>query len=124
MNVYWLLLFLFLHWVGDFLCQPRWVAENKGKNFWVLLLHTLMYGSVLALGTIWLVPQSMPIYKDPWAMWLGLNLVLHMMTDGVTSKFTARYWQEGKTHAFFSVVGLDQFLHHAALIGTTKMLLG
>jgi hypothetical protein len=123
MNVYWLLNFFFLHWIGDFVCQPRWVAENKSKNFFALLLHGLIYTTILAGGTILVVPNSTPLYQDPWMMWLGMNAILHLIVDFFTSKVTAQMWEAKKIYGFFTVVGLDQFLHAASLIATTRIFL-
>ena len=123
MNLYLLYLFLFLHWFADFLCQPHYVAVNKSKSVWVLLLHVLMYTILLALGTVWLVPQSTPLYKDPWAMWLGANAILHLATDAFTSKISSRLWQEQRWHSFFSMIGFDQLLHVFAILATTQIFL-
>ncbi len=123
MNVYWLLSFFFLHWLGDFVCQPRWAAERKSKSFLALSVHILIYTTVLAAGTIFLVPSSTPLYKDPWMLWLGTNCAVHMLVDFFTSKLTAQLWEEKRIYGFFSILGFDQFLHAATLIATTRIFL-
>jgi hypothetical protein len=123
MNVYWLIGFFFLHWVGDFVCQFRWLADNKSKNFFALLLHGAIYTLVLALGTILIVPESTPLYEDPWMIWLGVNCFLHILIDFFSSRTTAKLQADGKTYAFFTVIGLDQFLHIASILATTRIFL-
>ena len=34
---------LLAHLVGDFLFQPKWLAENKGKRLWPLLCHGFVH---------------------------------------------------------------------------------
>ena len=123
MNIYWLIYFFFLHWMGDFGTQFRFVADNKGKSVWVLLLHVLMYGVVLGLGTMFIVPTSTPLYKDPWMIWLGVNCLLHLLIDAMTSRYTSRLYAAGNMYGFFSLVGFDQFLHTASILVTTRIFL-
>jgi hypothetical protein len=119
-NPYYLMVWLLLlHWFGDFYCQWRWLADNKSSNIFALMLHVLIYGSVMGVGTILLLVKTEPLYKDPWMIWLILNMVLHLITDAVTSQYTKKYWAEGKTKAFFTMIGFDQFIHGTCLALTT-----
>jgi len=47
-----------LHFFGDFVCQPRWMAENKSSNSVALLLHVVAYTMTallpLVLVMVWL----------------------------------------------------------------------
>jgi hypothetical protein len=123
-NPYYVLIWLFfLHWFGDFRCQTRWMADNKSKNVFALMFHILVYGSVLAVGTVLLFPKSNMVHKDPWMAWLVVNMVLHMVTDAITSRITSRLWEEKNVKGFFDTIGFDQFIHAACLIGTTQVFL-
>lgn len=106
---------LFLHFVGDFVFQTRWMANNKGKKIIALLVHILAYTFILAAGTALLLSK---VTWDVWATYVGANAGLHLFTDAITSQFTRRYKEAGDEKAFFTAIGFDQFLHGAALIGT------
>jgi hypothetical protein len=99
------------------------MADNKSKNVFALMFHILVYGSVLAVGTVLLFPKSNMVHKDPWMAWLVVNMVLHMVTDAITSRITSRLWEEKNVKGFFDTIGFDQFIHAACLIGTTQVFL-
>lgn len=40
MNFIWL---LFAHYIGDIALQDRWQADNKGKQWYVMLCHTMIW---------------------------------------------------------------------------------
>lgn len=106
---------LFLHFVGDFVFQSGWMANNKGKKVIALLVHIVAYTFVLAAG------MAFFLTKAPWelcATYVGVNAGLHLFTDAVTSQYTRYYKEHGDEKAFFTAIGLDQFIHGASLIGT------
>lgn len=53
---------------------------------------------------------------------MNSNGIAHFGIDAVTSRITSYYWQEQRAHAFFVVVGFDQFLHLALLVWTVRIL--
>ena len=115
----WILVFiLFMHWVADFLCQSRWMADNKSKSYVPLLVHCLVYTLVLSMGLGWLMP--IPVLLP----FLALNFGLHMATDAVTSRITRYFWERNWIHPFFAMIGFDQFLHVTSLIVTTHWFAG
>ena len=97
------------------------MADNKSSNIFALMLHVLIYGSIICAGTILFMVKTQPLYKDPWMTWLIVNMVLHLVTDAITSRYTKQYWAEGKTKEFFTMIGFDQFIHATCLIGTTQL---
>lgn len=110
---------LLVHWVADFVCQTDKMARGKSKSNKMLFLHVAAYCTVL-LAVI-------PVFELRYSVldslligigWSLVNGVLHFCTDWVTSRVTSRLWEQGKVHEFFVVVGLDQYLHAIALIGT------
>lgn len=113
-----ILYLLFVHWVGDFIFQSRWMANNKSHNLLALVAHVVVYTVVLAAGTWLWWPQA------KWPAWLAMNFAAHLCTDFFTSRMTHRRWDEERMHAFFATIGFDQWLHAAALIVTTKLVLG
>ncbi len=54
------LLLLLSHLAGDYLLQTAWLARNKRKSFWVLLLHVLIYSAatyvLVGVWTAWQIP--------------------------------------------------------------------
>jgi len=108
---------LLAHWVGDFVLQTQWQATNKSRNLGALTLHVATYSAVLLVAAV--------ILLGPWrglAFTLA-NAGLHFATDYVTSRLSAKYWARQEWHAFFVMVGFDQFLHQAALAATLAVTL-
>lgn len=124
-----LIVFLFVmyvlitHWVADFVCQSHWMASNKSKSNVALSLHVATYVLVLFLM------MGFPGYflsgvKLVFILaWVGVNGVLHFITDYFMSRWTSRLWAKNDYHNFFVVVGLDQLIHYGCLFGTLIYLL-
>ena len=98
-----LILIVWLHFIADFLLQPRQIAENKGKDIRVLITHCFIYG----LCFVWL----------GWQYAL-LNAVLHLCIDFCSSRGINYFWGRGQKWAGFLVIGLDQALHYTCLFLT------
>ena len=97
-----------MHYVADFQLQNDWMAVNKSKNVWALLVHCIIY-SACFLGFGWLFAL--------------ITFILHFATDAITSQITrALYYPVFHRHWFFAMIGLDQLLHYAALAYTFKLL--
>jgi hypothetical protein len=106
---------LFVHWVADFVLQSHWMSVNKSKRFDALLLHATTYTGVLLVGA----GLILGVHQiESLALFVGVNGLLHLATDFVTSRITSRLWQLKREHDFFVVVGLDQFIHQATLATT------
>jgi hypothetical protein len=104
-----------IHWFADFVCQTRWQAENKSKNWDALLEHVTFYTALLGVGTMELAFIGFPF------VWLGFvffNGFAHFITDAITSRITAYFYSKGDIHSFFVVIGLDQLIHQTTLILT------
>lgn len=94
---------LFAHFVGDFILQSDWMAQNKSKKLYPLCTHVTVY--------------SLPLYFWGWKFALA-NAGMHFCIDFVTSRISSRLWAAKQVHWFFVVIGFDQFLHAACLILT------
>lgn len=112
----WLIIYiLFLHWIGDFVCQSDWMAQNKSKNWSALFEHVVVYSCIVVFGqAVW------NSYSSVWIpIWYGIvNGVLHIITDAITSRINSILWQRKQMHWFFVSVGLDQLIHTTTLIMT------
>ena len=117
MNTLYLIILLFLlHLVADFIFQPRWIANTKSYNIESLLWHVLIYTTtmcifLIAVGYIskYSITSVIPMFV------IGVALS-HLMVDFVSSKMTKKFHLDGKQYAFFTTIGLDQFLHEASLL--------
>ena len=123
---------VFAHWVSDFVLQSGWMATNKSKNWRALLAHVATYTtSMTVLMFIMAILLSQTVIKfnmingiilamtpSAYMAWILLNGVLHLITDAITSRITAKLWMRGDMHNFFVVVGFDQMIHYTCLFVT------
>ena len=122
---------LFFHWVADFICQTRWMADNKSKCWSALCVHVMVYTAVLGFGLFGLsivgdnFNLNVHLGEPAKIIWfLFLNMIFHWMTDGITSKITSYFWSKQNVHAFFCTVGFDQMIHTITLLYTSYWLFG
>lgn len=100
---------MLIHWIADFLCQTRWMAENKSKNLLALSAHVGIYMIVFGAA-------CMPMLGlIPGILFALINGVLHFVVDFCTSRVTTYFYQKQNMHAFFATVGFDQYLHFICL---------
>lgn len=104
---------LFVHFVADFVLQTHWQATNKSKNCVALLQHVTTYMIALAFGSALIFGIG-----PAWVYFVLGNAVLHLATDYVTSRYSARFFGRKDYHNGFVVVGLDQWIHQATLAAT------
>lgn len=116
----------FAHWIADFVFQTDWMAQNKSKSNKPLLVHIVTYS--LILGIV-LLPSSFFSFNLDLLYFIILNGVLHFLIDWNTSRITSRLHKQGKlgsstvpNFGFFSIIGLDQFLHMVCLLLTTRFI--
>lgn len=125
-NIYLVLIILFIHWVADFIMQNDDMAQGKSKSAFWLLTHTMTY------TLCWSVPILIMFYifntGNTWVitskatLFLFITFVAHTITDYFTSRLNSKLWNEKKVHWFFVSVGFDQFLHFAQLLLTFQIL--
>lgn len=106
---------LVAHFIGDFVCQSRMMADNKSKNIWWLLTHGIIYSIILFIlmfiftsyGTIPLILFSL------------FNGLIHIIFDKLSSTCTSKYYKQKQFYRMFTVIGFDQLLHLVTLLLTT-----
>ena len=105
---------LFAHWVADFVCQTDYMALNKSKSLAILILHSIVYFTIICLG------YEIIGFYEPYSfnMLFLLNLPAHFIIDMFSSNVTSYLWKREKRHWFFVVIGFDQFLHYVVLFLT------
>lgn len=100
MNLSLILLFIWLHFITDFLLQDDEIAIKKSSNNYYLFEHCLIY----------MIPFL------PFGLWFGLLIgISHFVIDYVSSRITTKLWTEGKRHWFFCTIGIDQAIHLTVL---------
>jgi hypothetical protein len=111
-----ILFILVVHWLADFVLQTDWQATNKSTRADALLLHVGTYTLAMLVAALIAIRPL-----DEAVTWAVLNGVLHLATDFVTSRLSASAFKRGDRHTFFVVIGFDQLIHQATLIGTLAM---
>ena len=90
---------IFLHYLGDFPFQGAYLAENKGKNDYLLLAHSFIWAGTISAGLL---------YFGMFALWSALFLV--------SGHFVIDRWKARKTSSGNLVFLIDQFLHLIQII--------
>lgn len=105
------------HFVGDFVAQSDWMAQNKSKSNRALGLHVATYSMVML---VILAPSAslMGVAGTALLLFLAVNAAAHFATDWVTSRWTSYLHKMERRHDFFTVIGLDQLVHGLTLLVT------
>lgn len=114
---------LIVHFVFDFILQSHKMATNKSKSNKWLTKHVAVYTGGLFVSYVWFLVSGFILTYPMFIGWVLLNGVLHWITDYFTSRKTSKYFGEGDYHNGFVVVGFDQLIHYACLIGTAELFL-
>lgn len=107
---------LFLHYLSDWILQPRYIAENKSSNNFVLLIHCSIIFICFFLGLIFIIP-----IKHLFIVCL-LNSLLHFIIDKYVwslykyinrskSKDFIKYNLYAKDYWFYFTIAIDSLLH-------------
>lgn len=118
-NIWDVLILLGVHWIGDFVLQPDYLAKNKSHSWKALLEHTAIYSSVFSP----IMCGLSSTYNNWMFLWfIPITFVFHTFTDYYTSRVNAQLYKEGKNHSFFVSIGFDQLLHFAQILLTYQLL--
>ena len=98
LNFIWL---LFSHYIGDIALQSPWQAENKGKYWYVLLSHSMIWGGCVCIALFYLGRFD---YWDVPILVLG-----HMIIDKIKSSMP-------RTEKNWWMIYPDQLAHIGQLI--------
>lgn len=103
-----ILALVWTHVVADFVAQTDTMAINKSTSNKWLGLHVLVYSACF-------LPVCLMIGASAGLAFCAINYAAHFATDYVTSRMTSALWKQGRRHAFFVIIGIDQGLHLTAL---------
>lgn len=109
MKIELIALILLTHFIADFIVQTDWMAQNKSKSLWPLIVHVLTYSFCFAWTLSW--------------QFILINALAHFSTDWGSSRLGSYFWQREKRRYFFMTLGLDQLLHYLVLFMTANELL-
>ena len=116
-----LIYLMFCHYIADFCLQTENQAKNKSSNILKLLEHTYLYSLFMLL-------TSLLFFTQLEAMIFGLScFILHTITDFVSSRLSEIQYQKQKMNGiigFWSIIGMDQFLHFVQIYLTYEFLRG
>ena len=130
MFYHFVIVIVILHFIGDWLFQSRWMADNKNKfsiegwDAW--FQHIGAYtGTMLAGMYIFLTVFYPQLVQGPHGPgWVLINGIMHGVQDKITSYFTHKLYEKKKFHAFFTVIGFDGMLHYLTLFISAKIMFG
>lgn len=120
---YLFIYFLLVHWLADFVCQTDWMATNKSKLMEALILHVLVYSTVLFIGTF-LICFTKDIPASSFVAFCMINSITHFIIDFITSRISSTLYKSNDIHNFFVVIGFDQFAHIAILFASYNYFIG
>jgi hypothetical protein len=120
------LLIVLLHFIGDFVLQPRSIATNKSSSLKHLGYHMLILQTTFMVG-IWHY-TGQQFTGDP-AGFVFCNSMAHGVTDYFTWRFykltvylrdrqaTKETWKYWEDWWFYTTIGIDQAIHMATAFG-------
>jgi len=107
---------LIAHFIGDFLCQSRRMANNKSRNIWWLATHGIIYSSILFILLIaFTYHHHISIF-----LFALLNGIVHIIVDKFSSYYSNYFYFRHKIYQMFCVLGGDQLIHTLILLITAN----
>jgi hypothetical protein len=114
----YVLYFLLVHWVADFVLQNDKMALNKStSNYW-LGMHVMVYSFatiVLWFIFFWITDLHQYVKFHQYVEAYLALFIMHFITDYITSRITGKYFRAKKNHEFFVTIGFDQWLHYVQI---------
>lgn len=114
---------LFLHFIADFVLQPRDMAKNKTSDLKILRNHIFRIISIIGLGLLpFLTLDKVMILTlvnglihgvIDWNIWKIYKHFAYKRASKLALPETFAYWDDVW---FYCTIGLDQFLHAATLV--------
>jgi len=123
MNILIILTMLVIHWISDFIFQAEKWSLKKSKEWSALLKHTTTY-SLLWFLPIWFLSLDLVCS----ILFVLITFFFHTLTDYFTSKIVSKKFKDKHfgspvpNFGAFTLIGLDQLLHHFQLFITWYVL--
>jgi Protein of unknown function (DUF3307) len=114
MNILLIITLLFTkHFIVDFPLQKPYQWQNKGTYGHLGgILHSLLHAVGTFLCFVYFVPTTMCLLLSV------IDMIVHYHIDWAKMNINKKYGWGANTHAeFWTLLGLDQFLHSLTYIG-------
>lgn len=100
-----LFIMLVLHFIGDFPLQGQYLAENKGKDDYLLFAHSMIWTGLLSAGLL---------FAGVYAPWKVIFLLMgHFAIDRIKARGFLNTWFSAN-----QALLLDQFVHFMQILVT------
>lgn len=105
------------HFVFDFLWQPSFMYENKGKfGHWGGIVHSGVHAVATFILLYWAIPSEI-LSNLALAVICLLEFVIHYIVDWAKMNINAKKGWGPTTHnQFWQLLGVDQLLHQLTYI--------
>lgn len=78
---FWLIV---THFVGDYAIQTEFIAKNKGNDWYIMLVHSIIWAGCVCVGL-----QYLGLYS----LWKVLFLILgHALMDFLKTRMPTKKW--------------------------------
>jgi hypothetical protein len=112
---------MLFHWIGDFILQPRAIADQKHRSWGILSEHSFMYTVVVMCSFILVSSMSIVVEEPKNFMIVFLSLFIsHFLVDAITSRITHKLYEKGKMYWVMTVIGFDQWIHLLVILMILK----
>lgn len=112
----YILYFLYVHWLGDFVLQTNHMALRKSTSNYYLAMHVTVYTITTILCWVLLfIMTRLDVTFYTYLKAAGAIFFMHFITDYITSRITGKYYKAKKNHEFFITIGFDQWLHYVQI---------
>lgn len=105
-----LLLIFIKHYFIDWVLQTDSMVQNKGKNIWVLFLHSIEHIAATACILFFFTPFQNIIFI------CSAEFVIHAAVDfaKANKKMLGRF--KAPSSMYFNMLGLDQLIHYCSYL--------
>jgi hypothetical protein len=116
---------LLLHFIADFVLQPREMGKKKSEEPRWLAGHLAIQFTVFAPFTsIWFALANCTIHGViDWFIWRGYKYsvisrlgITHMNMNAPNIAELKNSWKYWEDHLFYTTIGFDQLLHALTLV--------
>jgi hypothetical protein len=114
---------LFLYWIGEFVVQTRWQAENKTTNKAALFAHSINYTAVFCIPV--LIYYFTSEMRPEVTFILPASFITHLGISHLSTKMSEEMAKEDKIYSINSAycyAGLGHIICIFQLLGTYYIL--
>jgi hypothetical protein len=115
-----------VHFIADFICQPREMGKKKSyEPLWLLGHLAIQFVFFLFFGWKFALANAVIHGVIDWNIWrlYKLSVVKRHPQLNWNDKYQQGAWKYWEDHLFYTTIGLDQMLHGITLIVLWRYLL-